>query len=287
MWKRDEAVKPTNQGATTPAPAPTIVPASVAATQAESRRIERDLVNIGKSVVIKGELSGSEDLTMNSPAAKQLVVIGNGMVGQRLLESIAKANAGYEVTVLCEEPRPAYDRVHLSEFFSGKSAEDLSLVAPGFFADRSNVLLKLNARATAIDRAAKSGSIDLAVDTASVDTGDGDKGSRPRSRDEHLRSADFFNAAEFPKMTYKSTGVAFSGDNPTTIDGNLTLLGVTKPLQLTVERFKCNPAQGTGKERCGGNATGKLKRSDFGMKTGIPNLGDEVTLLIMFEALKD
>jgi len=138
-----------------------------------------------------------------------------------------------------------------------------------------------------IDRAAKSGSIDLAVDTASVDTGDSDKGSRARSRDEHLRSADFFNAAEFPKMTYKSTGVAFSGDNPTTIDGNLTLLGVTKPLQLTVERFKCNPAQGTGKERCGGNATGKLKRSDFGMKTGIPNLGDEVTLLIMFEALKD
>ena len=63
MWKRDEAVKPTNQGAT-PAPAPTIVPASVAATQAESRRIERDLVNIGKSVVIKGELSGSEDLTI-------------------------------------------------------------------------------------------------------------------------------------------------------------------------------------------------------------------------------
>ena len=138
-----------------------------------------------------------------------------------------------------------------------------------------------------IDRAAKSGSIDLAVDTVSVDTGDSDKGSRPRSRDEHLRSADFFNAAEFPKMTYKSTSVAFSGDNPTAIEGNLTLLGVTKPLQLTVERFKCNPAQGTGKERCGGNATGKLKRSDFGMKTGIPNLGDEITLLIEFEALKD
>lgn len=62
MWKRDEAVKPTNQAAT-PAPAPT-VPASVAAPQADSRRIERDLVNIGKSVVIKGELSGSEDLTI-------------------------------------------------------------------------------------------------------------------------------------------------------------------------------------------------------------------------------
>jgi polyisoprenoid-binding protein YceI len=138
-----------------------------------------------------------------------------------------------------------------------------------------------------IDHAAKSGSVDLAIETASVDTGDNDKGSRARSRDEHLRSADFFNAAEFPRMTYKSTAVTFSGDNPTAVDGNLTLLGVTKPLKLTIERFKCNPASGTAKERCGGNATAKIKRTDFGMKTGVPNIGDEVTLLISFEALKD
>ena len=138
-----------------------------------------------------------------------------------------------------------------------------------------------------IDLAGKSGSVDLAIDTVSVDTGDGDKGSRARSRDEHLRSADFFNAAEFPKMTYKSTSVTFAGDYPSAVEGNLTLLGVTKPLKLTVERFKCNPAQGTGKERCGGNATGKIKRTDFGMKTGVPNIGDEVSLIIEFEALKD
>src|SRR5512144_2367667 len=70
-----------------------------------------------------------------------------------------------------------------------------------------------------VDHAAKSGSVELSIDTASIDTGDPDKGSRARSRDEHLRSADFFNAAEFPKMTYKSTAVAFSGDNPKEIDG--------------------------------------------------------------------
>jgi polyisoprenoid-binding protein YceI len=138
-----------------------------------------------------------------------------------------------------------------------------------------------------IDRAAKTGSVELAVDTSSVDTGDQDKGSRPRSRDEHLRSADFFNSAEFPKMTFKSTAVAFSGDNPSSVDGELTLLGVTKPVKLTIERFKCNPASGGGKERCGGNATGKIKRSDFGMKTGIPQISDEITLLIGFESLKD
>ncbi len=85
----------------------------------------------------------------------KIVVIGHGMVGHKFLESLAATNApGLEVTVLCEEPRAAYDRVHLSEFFSGKSAEELSLVAPGFF-DKGNMLLKLNARASEVNRAAK------------------------------------------------------------------------------------------------------------------------------------
>ncbi|RXZ36564.1 nitrite reductase large subunit [Oxalobacteraceae bacterium CAVE-383] len=85
----------------------------------------------------------------------KIIVIGHGMVGHKFLESVADSGLpGLEVTVLCEEPRPAYDRVHLSEFFAGKSAEDLSLVPAGFF-ERNNVLLKLNARAASIDRAAK------------------------------------------------------------------------------------------------------------------------------------
>jgi nitrite reductase (NADH) large subunit len=85
----------------------------------------------------------------------KIVVIGHGMVGHKFLESLDETGVrDAEVSVLCEEPRPAYDRVHLSEFFSGKSAEDLSLVSPGFF-DRDNLLLKLNTRATSIDRANK------------------------------------------------------------------------------------------------------------------------------------
>ena len=138
-----------------------------------------------------------------------------------------------------------------------------------------------------MDRGAKSGSVELVIDTASVDTGDNDKGTRARSRNEHLRSVDFFNAAEFPQMTFKSTKVTFNGDNPATVEGDLTLLGVTKPLSLTLERFKCGTNPGNKKDRCGGNATGKLKRSDFGMKTGIPAVSDEITLLIEFEGDKD
>jgi nitrite reductase (NADH) large subunit len=85
----------------------------------------------------------------------KIIVIGHGMVGHKFLESLADSDApDLDVTVLCEEPRPAYDRVHLSEFFAGKSAQDLSLVPAGFF-QRGNVLLKLNAKANAIDRDAR------------------------------------------------------------------------------------------------------------------------------------
>jgi polyisoprenoid-binding protein YceI len=137
------------------------------------------------------------------------------------------------------------------------------------------------------DRAAKTGSVDLVIDTTSIDTGDQVKGDRPRSRDEHLRAADFFNVAEFPRATFKSTKVNFQGDVPASVEGNFTLLGVTKPVTLTFERFKCGTNPFNKKDRCGGNAIGKIKRSDFGMKTAIPAVGDEITLMVEFEGDKD
>jgi polyisoprenoid-binding protein YceI len=139
-----------------------------------------------------------------------------------------------------------------------------------------------------LDRATKTGSVELVVETASINAADNEKGSRQRSRDDHLRSPDFFNVAEYPRMTYKSTGVKFNGDNPMTVEGNLTLLGVTKPLVLQVDRWKCGPHPFNKKEMCGGNASGTLKRSDFGMKFGLPTaVGDEVKLMIGFEAYRE
>ena len=146
-----------------------------------------------------------------------------------------------------------------------------------------------------IDRTSKSGSAEITIETVSVGTGNAknEPGSPeaaawgPRSRDEHLRSGDFFNAKEFPSMTFKSTKVVFSGDLPSTVEGNFTMLGLTKPLTLSFERFKCGQNRFSKKDRCGGNAVGKFKRSDFGMKTAIPAVGDEITLNIEFEGDKD
>jgi nitrite reductase (NADH) large subunit len=105
----------------------------------------------------------------------KIIVIGHGMVGHKFLECLADSGvSGLQVTVLCEEPRPAYDRVHLSEFFAGKSAADLSLVTPGFFdAGKSSVSfdLKLNAKAQTIDVIGKtvSANIDGELQTLAYD----------------------------------------------------------------------------------------------------------------------
>jgi nitrite reductase (NADH) large subunit len=82
----------------------------------------------------------------------KLVVVGNGMVGQRLLERLtANGPTTFDITVVCEEPRPAYDRVQLTSFFSGKSAQDLSLVRPGFF-ENAGIALHVSDRVITIDR---------------------------------------------------------------------------------------------------------------------------------------
>ncbi|RDS84545.1 nitrite reductase large subunit [Dyella monticola] len=82
----------------------------------------------------------------------KLLIIGNGMVGHKLLEALQERQPrGLDITVLCEESRPAYDRVHLSDFFSTKSAADLSLVTPGFF-ERPGLHLRLATQAAHIDR---------------------------------------------------------------------------------------------------------------------------------------
>lgn len=131
-----------------------------------------------------------------------------------------------------------------------------------------------------LNRAAKTGSVEITVDTASISTGD-------PALEKHLRSDDFFNVAKFPAMTFKSKSVKFNGDVPASAEGELTLLGVTRPLTLAITRIRCAPHPMLKKEDCGAEVTGTLKRSEFSMKAYVPAVGDEVTLRIQVEALKD
>ncbi len=131
-----------------------------------------------------------------------------------------------------------------------------------------------------LDRTAKTGSVEIAIETASVSTGFA-------KRDEHLKSPDFFNAAEFPTISYQSTALHFKGDALASVDGNLTMAGVTRPVTLTIDAFKCGANPMNKKDECGAAASAQIKRSDFGIKYGLPNVGDDVKLVFEIEAIKD
>ena len=139
-----------------------------------------------------------------------------------------------------------------------------------------------------VDEAKHTGSVDVVIDASSVDTG-------YVKRDDHLRSPDFLNATEFPEITYKSTKVTINGnpsgrDATATVEGNLTISGVTKPVILNVKRMHCgiNPMDPKKQQyRCGFDAVAKIKRSDFGVKFGIPAIGDEMNLVLDAEAVRD
>ena len=130
-----------------------------------------------------------------------------------------------------------------------------------------------------LDRAAKTGAVDVTIDTTSVNTG-------YALFNQHIQGEDFLATAQFPTATYKSTKVNFKGDAPATIDGNLTLKGITKPVTLTVVSFHCMPHPMLKKDACGATATAKVKRTDFNMGKNAPYVGDEVTITIPVEAYK-
>ena len=132
----------------------------------------------------------------------------------------------------------------------------------------------------ALDRAAKSGWVLIEVDPASVDTGDA-------QLEAILRSETFFDADTHPYAWFRSTGMEFEGERLARVPGQLTLLGVTRPLTLTVHSLSCGVNPVTGKQTCGADVTATLRRSEFGMGRHIPAVGDEVRLLIQVEAIRD
>ena len=131
-----------------------------------------------------------------------------------------------------------------------------------------------------LDRAAKTGSVEATIDTKSVDTGS-------KLFDQHIQGEDFLDTAKFPTITYKSTKFNFKGDVPATIDGNLTIKGVTKPVTLTVTHFQCQDHPMMKKLACGANATAKIKRTEFNAGKYAPYVGDDVTLTFAVESIKD
>ena len=130
------------------------------------------------------------------------------------------------------------------------------------------------------DKAAKTGSVDITIDTKSVNTG-------VATFNEHIQGEDFLDTAKYPTATFKSTKVTFDGDKPASIDGELTIKGVTKPVTLKVTHFTTMPHPMLKKDAIGANASTVIKRSEFNAGKYAPNVGDEVTITVSLEAIQN
>jgi len=120
---------------------------------------------------------------------------------------------------------------------------------------------------------------DMTIDVASIDM-------NSKEWENHLRSKDFFNVEKFPTMTFKTTRVEKTGEKTANVTGDFTLLGVTKPVTLSVTFNGAGQHPMNKNMVAGFSAAGKIKRSDFGMTYALPNVGDEVNLMIQVEGVR-
>ncbi|HEY3808480.1 MAG TPA: YceI family protein [Steroidobacteraceae bacterium] len=133
-----------------------------------------------------------------------------------------------------------------------------------------------------LDRAAHTGNIHITVDATSIDFG-------YEKLNAHAKSAEMFDVEKFPTATYDSDKIDFEGDTPVALHGSLTLHGVTKPVDLKINSFKCVMHPVFKREVCGADASAEIDRTEFGIGYGIPQAipTGKVGLQIQVEALKD
>lgn len=131
-----------------------------------------------------------------------------------------------------------------------------------------------------LDREAKSGTVEVNMDAASIDFGNA-------KMNEHALSEEIFDAKKFPAITYKGKFSKFNGDVPSEVQGELTLHGVTKPVTLQINKFLCKPHPVMKREVCGADASAAFKRSDFGVNYGEAyGFNMDVKLQIQVEGIK-
>lgn len=126
----------------------------------------------------------------------------------------------------------------------------------------------------------KNSEVHITIKTSSIDMDD-------TKWDEHMKGEDFFNVEKFPDMSFKSNAIDIIGDNTANIKGDLTILGVTKPVILETKFNKAGKHAFSGKYVAGFSATTQINRSDYGMDYGLPLIGDKVNIILEVEAVRD
>ncbi len=127
-----------------------------------------------------------------------------------------------------------------------------------------------------LDRDARSGTVDIAMEASSIDFG-------LDAMNEEARKPRWLDAGQFPRLTYAGT-IRFAGDTPVAVDGELTLRGQTHPVKLAINAFRCIEHPMTHREVCGADAEADLDRVAFGMPAGNSPADSRIHLRIQVEA---
>jgi polyisoprenoid-binding protein YceI len=147
------------------------------------------------------------------------------------------------------------------------------------FSSQRGLFKKTNGRVL-LDLVAKKGSVEFIIDTRSIDMGSA-------AWTAHLADDELFNTKQFPTMSFKSDRLIFEGNRVVAAEGQFTMLGVTKPLNVVVRNFQCGISPVDQRSMCSGNVSANIKRSDFGLTKYIPVVSDEVSISVPVDAYKD
>ena len=183
-------------------------------------------------------LSHTHATLMESDLNKHLIAVG--------ILAVIAGSAMATPTTYNLDPRHTYPSFE-ADHFGGIS------VWRGKFTKSSGVVT--------LDVAAKTGTVDVSIDTASIDTGN-------VPLDTRVKSADFLDASKYPSATFKGSALRFDGDTPVEVSGDFTFHGVTKPLTLKIDSFKCFMNPLIKKEVCGAEASAQFDRADYGVAWG-------------------
>lgn len=195
---------------------------------------------------------------MSRPIAKNVRIIVSALAGATLVTGAVAADS-YTI-----DPQHTYPHFEASHH--------------GFSTHRGR--FNKTSGKVVFDRTAGTGSVDIVIDATTLDTG-------LELMEKVLKDENYFNVAVHPTITFRSDRLRFDGEKLAAVEGLLTLLGVTRPVTLTVTHFKCGLNPVRKREACGADGMASIRRSEFGMKGGLPGVGDDVRLLIQVEAFKD
>ncbi len=187
---------------------------------------------------------------------KKISALTLALVGSLVIGSALAAPVNYKV-----------DATHTYPSFEADHMGGLSLWRGKFNTNSGTIVY---------DKEAKAGTVDITIDVTSIDFG-------MDKLNDHAKSPDMFDVAKFPTATYKGT-LVFTGDTPTGVKGELSLHGVTKPVDLKINSFLCKSNTVRKIETCGADAIATINREDFGISYGKPAFKMDVTLRIQVEA---